>query len=266
MKKHVVLSVNENPKYFAYLPLVTWAWRKFGWEPIIFFRGELFNSLAVMIFKTAGINEANGWQLPSLKEYGSDTITQISRLYAACVVTEQAFIMTSDVDMIPLSDYWDFNEEAITIWGHDLTGYQHTPICYIGMKASYWKEVMKLESNDYNALIKRDLDSMPNAKSEDSVKRWVVDQDLITERINASTHPKEIIIRGMYENGYPIGRVDRSAWSQLHNTYIDCHGPHDLLENPDSREKLMRLLRFIWPEENFTWFENYLKELKQWTK
>src|SRR5690606_39919737 len=55
-------------------------------------------------------------------------------------------------------------------------------------------------------LIKRDLDSMPEAKSEDFEKRWYVDQDLITRRLKPF-HPT-IINRGRYPNGLARGRVE----------------------------------------------------------
>jgi hypothetical protein len=51
MKRYIVLGVNENPKYLYYLPLVTWAWRKIGWEPFIFYvgkvEGEMYRRIAL---------------------------------------------------------------------------------------------------------------------------------------------------------------------------------------------------------------------------
>lgn len=253
MKKYIVISVNENPEYLFYLPLVLWTWKKFGFTAIVFYLSEQ-TDIHKLIYENSP-NDTVWVKLIENQEYNSATIAQISRLYAACIV-DNGYLLTSDADMLPLSDYWKFDENEITVWGHDLTGYQHYPICYIGMPATRWREVMGLTSDDYNSLIKRDLDSMPNAKSLDSEKRWVVDQDLITERINAVQFKKIKIERGSGANGYPLGRVDRSAWSLNHSEFIDCHMPRQC-RKPENMAKMLELLHHVWPSENFGWFVNY---------
>lgn len=266
MKKYIVLSVNENPEYLFYLPLTCWAWRKFGWTPLVFKPSEPDNGVwryvrdtlnktyegSPLIYYTGAFRELG---------YGTDMIAQVSRLYAAC--REIGYLMTGDVDMIPLSNYWNPNEEEITVWGHDLTGYQHYPICYIGMPSYRWMEIMDLTSNDYNRMIKRDLNSMPNASCDDPVKRWVVDQDLITERLNDASYPINRINRLTYANGYPIGRVDRSAWTLNHEKLIDCHMPRGIYSNHHRMEEIVLLLEKVWPEENFDWFIDYKDKFKQ---
>lgn len=267
MRKFVVISVNENPEYLFYVPLVVWAWRKLGWEPLMFktfvMQGDKWQELKRLWEQTGDI-----FLQPTIKfieGYDSSTQAQISRLYAACVKPFD-YIMTSDVDMLPLSDYWKFDPEKITVWGHDLTGYQHMPICYIGMKGARWIEVMGLTSDDFSSLMKRDLDNMPNAKSEDQVKRWVVDQDLITERINAVQFEKEFVHRGVYENGYPIGRVDRSAWKIDLEVNIDCHLPRGGYSDWTSQMKIMDVLYTNFPDENFSWVTQYITAFKNLIK
>ena len=258
MTKFVVISVNENPQYLFYLPLTIWAWRKFGWTPIVMCSGP--QGIHFLAAIKHSLNP-DMWRVGPIDGYGTDTTAQVSRLYAACLYgPDNDYLMTSDVDMLPLSDYWKFDPEKITVWGHDLTGFQHMPICYIGMKRTRWIEVMGLYSHRYNELIKRDLDDMPNAKSSDSVKRWVVDQDLITDRINSVTFEKDFVARGTLPNGYPVGRVDRSAWIMEHPQMIDCHMLRDIYSNPDHLAKTMLLLYKVWPDEDFTWFTDYVKE------
>ena len=63
--------------------------------------------------------------------------------------------------------------------------------------------------------------------------------------------------------GYPIGRVDRSAWTLDHKVFIDAHLPHDILTNEKSYQKVMNLLHHIWPTENFKWFEEYYRDFKK---
>lgn len=264
-QKYVVLSVNENPQYQFYLPLVCWAWKQFGWD-VILFCGEANRTLTLAMSYAEALDMANVHRLV-VDGYKSETVAQISRLYAASLYGHhEDYLMTSDIDMVPLSDYWQFDPEKITVWGHDLTGFQHIPICYVCMKRTRWVEVMGLTHHRYNDLIKRDLDSMPNAKSEDSVKRWVVDQDLLTDRINAVNFPKEFVPRGSGANGYPIGRVDRSAWSLEHTQLIDCHLMRDIYLNSDNLTKTLLLLYKVFPGEDFQWFIDYTNDFSNLVK
>jgi len=166
MKKYTVLSVNDNPQYLFYLPLTIWCWKKMGWNPITMFVGDA--GKVINLLMNAGFNEiSNLSQLERLPQYESAMIAQVSRLYASVTigVEKEDYLMTGDIDMLPLSDYWkpDFNK--ITCWGHDLAGFGHYPICYIGMTKEKWDQVMMLNGTDYNSFIKRDLDNLPQARS-----------------------------------------------------------------------------------------------------
>lgn len=271
MKKYIILSVNDNPQYMFYTPLVVMAWIKLGWLPVIFYHGNMdkflqnayvdgYDDLTLPI--TDVIHDAV-YSLNDIEGIRSETIVQVSRLYGACVLPADSYIMTGDIDMIPLSDYWHPKKNEITIYGHDLTGFGHYPICYIGMPHDKWVQTMAITSADYNALIKRDLDELPQAKSHDSVKRWVTDQDLITERIKAVNFEKTFINRGTYPNGYAKGRVDRSAWTLNHDQFIDCHMLRDIYRDPRHMQMTMDMLQKVWPAEDFTWFEKYTEEFRK---
>ena len=262
MKKHIVLSVNANPDYLYYTPLVCWAWRKFGWNPVVFYEGPITEA-AKFVFDISGITPI----LLKLQDgYRSDTITQVSRLYGACVV-ESGYLMSSDIDMIPLSDFWQFNPEEITVWGHDLTGFTHYPICYIGMTAERWREVMGLPSSDYDTLIRRDLDTLPQAKDPDFYKYWFSDQDLITSRIDQTTFQVKHHHRGQYPNGFARGRVDRGDWHLQHSQFIDCHALRDCYKRSDTGvanlSRTMRLLDRIWPDDPKQWVIDYTREFQK---
>jgi len=283
MKRYIILSVNDNPQYLFYLPLTIWCWRYFGWHPVVFNHREFSNrtyqdkSISQQLkdkddyfhnFIFYSTPESSLEKFVNIKflhdnGYKSETITQISRLYAACVLDHDSYIMTGDIDMIPLSDYWHPKENEITIYGHDLTGYGHYPICYIGMSHDKWVQTMGITTDDYNALIKRDLDELPQAKSDDSVKRWVTDQDLITDRVKSVNFEKTFINRGTYSNGYAKGRIDRSAWHLNHSEYIDAHLMRDIYINDYNLAKTFDLLHTVWPNESFEWFMKYVHEFKK---
>lgn len=263
VKKYIVLSVNDNPDYLYFTPLTEWAWRKFGWEPILFFAGELTPMVKHVLFD--GDEPSTRAFMVGNVQYRTATIAQISRLYAGVLVQPDDYVMTGDIDMIPLSDYWHPNFDQKTVWGFDLTGRTEFPICYLGMKAKYWREVMRLDSDNYSHKIKRDLDSMPNAKSEDFYKWWGVDQQLITERLKP--YNPTIIERGQYPNGYAYGRVDRGSWTLDHKEYIDAHLPQQVYHRGREKyfEQMMELLHHVWPEEDFTWVYDYTIEFRKLT-
>lgn len=260
MKKNIILSVNENPAYLFYVPLTAWCWRYFGWEPIIFnsldqIRNGIF-PLVRNVFKDVKFvpfeNRIDGIQ--------SETIAQVSRLYGACVV--DGYLMTGDIDMIPLSDYWQPDMEKLTVYGRDLTDY-HYPICYIGAPAEIWREIMLLPSDNYNSLIQFDLERYFD-KNASKHQKWVYDQNLITQRINDSPYIPERKYRGTdKKTGYPKGRVDRSSWHLNHVEFIDAHLFHDAHINDESFRKIMMLLKTVWPNENWDWFIEYRNKFKK---
>jgi hypothetical protein len=269
MKKYIILSVNDNPDYLYYTPLTCWAWRKFGWEPIVF---NSLDQLRNGIFPLVANNSKGAHFAPfenRLEGYRSDTITQISRLYGACVADEpDAMLMTGDIDMIPLSDYWKPEFDKITVYGSDLTGHKQYPICYIAMNSAKWVEVMKLTNFDYDAHIKRDLDSLPQAKDPDFYKYWFSDQDLITTRLNEYGKDKLTFIdRGQGSHGFARGRVDRgnggAGWVLNQPELIDAHMLIQTHHSEEKIRKLMDLLHHVWPKENWLWFLEYTKEFKK---
>lgn len=272
MKKYIILSVNDNVDYLYFTPLTCWAWRKFGWEPIVFWQSDIKEKA----FPVSHIvRETSGdvfYYVNSIPGYRSDTIAQISRLYGACTIDSfqnDAYLMTGDIDMLPLSDYWKPNMNEVTVWGHDLTGFTHFPICYIGMSYHNWWEVMNIISTDYNAMIKRDLDTLPQAKSTDFYKYWFSDQDLITDRLKAyGTGKITFINRGQGKHGYARGRVDRGSngWVLDQSELIDAHLQQQTHHSEEKIDRLYQLLRHVWPNEDFYWFRQYTEEFKRLAK
>lgn len=258
MKKFVVLATNDVPKYLFYTPLVCWAWNKIGWHPIVFFYGSIAKGFGQICDLTLKQNINFQPAILKVEGYPSETIVQVSRLYGSCLSDyPHDYMMTSDIDMLPLSDYWQGN--LVTSWGSNLSN-EHYPIAYIGMPVVEWQEVMEIYEDDYNALIKNDLDKISPIK-------WTTDQDLITKRLDAYNGKIKLIDREIDKRtGYPIGRVDRSAWTLDHKVFIDAHLPHDILTNEKSYQKVMNLLTHIWPNESFKWFEEYYRDFKKLIK
>lgn len=202
MNRYVVISSNNHPDYEFYVPIAKWAWKQFGWETICLHPFIL-----------------NG--------YREETITQVIRLYAANYLKGDTMMMTSDADMIPLSDYWNPNPDSITCYGHDLTGYVHQPMCYIAMMASNWRRVMNLTGDMYQDM-KRDL-AESKAGSKVWSEWWQVDQDIITDRLSQVSQNGNVKVvkvdRGIEPGDHlPFGRLDR-AGMKYPETPIDFHAP-----------------------------------------
>jgi hypothetical protein len=131
MKKTVILSTNDNPDYLGYLPYVQEAWNKLGWNTLTFYLGgeELLTSDQNLIIRIS----------PNTK-YKDATMVQVARLFGHLFT--DGLIMTSDVDMMPMRNYWNPMVNDITCYGRDLTGGSQQPICYIAMDASKWKQII----------------------------------------------------------------------------------------------------------------------------
>jgi hypothetical protein len=263
MKKYAVISYNNNPDYIYFAPLTMWAWERLGWNPVlIWVDGEgimPFNAMISLHSKS----DLHTIKVSEIEGYRSCTIAQISRLYAACKL--DGYILTSDADMLPLSDYWQPNHRP-TVWGYDLTGYSEYPISYIGMNDSQWLQVMGINRNeDITEQIADDLDCLDNAKSDDFYTYWGVDQQYITRRLKKFN--PTIINRGQYPNGFARGRVDRGSWTLDHREFIDCHMHHQIYHKGKEWkfEQTMEMLRKVWPTENFDWFVEYHNEFKKLT-
>jgi hypothetical protein len=218
MNKYVVISTNDNPDYYQYIPFVCKAWNNLGWKVICFTRERNIN----LEHLQDGYNHF--YQLKGESKYRDETLVQVSRLFGAYCF--DGLIMTADGDMMPCSNYWQPNDNEITCYGHDLTGYGHYPICYIAMNSSQWKRVMDITDEDLMIQIERLLDKYENASSDNWEQWWQVDQDIITEKLKKET-VNSILRGGDNRFGLAKGRIDRFNWSETLNVEnpIDAHMP-----------------------------------------
>lgn len=213
--KTVILSTDDNLDYITCLPYIQKAWNNLGWKTLTFYLGdkEIQSSEDNKIIK---INPIEGFK--------DATIVQVSRLFGSKYT--DGLIMTSDVDMMPLSNYWHPDENTITCYGSDLTYYKHHPICYIASKKENWCKLI------YEKSIEELLSKYPQSKSNNFNEWWFVDQDIITERIEKNQN--RIIIPRTFYNNLALGRIDRADWEFTKNNdtiKIDAHLPRPFNRN-----------------------------------
>lgn len=223
MKKTVILSTNDNPDYLSYLSYVQKAWNKLGWDTLTFYLGKkrLISTFTNIII-----------EIPSIPEYKDCTVVQVARLFGHKFI--DGLIMTGDVDMIPMSNYWNPDPNEITCYGIDLTGDNQIPMCYVAAYYESWKKIIP-ETN-----IRDLLEKYPKARSDDFQDYWFVDQNILTERIGEMDYKS--ISRGLSGN-LAYGRIDRADWEYTINNSdkkIDAHMPRPF--NKEQTERIMNLI------------------------
>lgn len=222
INKTVVISVNDNLDYISYWKYVTLAWNKLGWNTLTFYLGN------DLIEENANNKIV---KLKPIKNYKDSTVVQVSRLFGHKYIND-GIIMTSDVDMMPISDYWKPNHEDITVYGFDLTNYKQVPICYVAMNPANWEKVIPENS------IEELLNKYDYTKSNEFNEYWYADQQILTERILKHKYTQ---IDRRKENSSALGRIDRSNWQKTKfskSTKIDAHLPRPF--NKKETEDLLK--------------------------
>lgn len=216
-KRTVILSTNTNPDYMNYMPYVEQAWNLLGWDTLTY----VINDTGKEYVKhNDNGTTARRLFITSDRDFREDTYTQTIRLLGHHDVSE-GIVMTGDIDMMPLSNYWNPDTDKWTVYGRDLTGYTQHPICYIAAPKQMWNELFP-EQTTSELLHKYGQFS----KSPHFNDYWFTDQVIATERITNYF----ALNRGI-DNGLALGRIDRANWNntmqrvvQLRNG-IDAHMP-----------------------------------------
>lgn len=241
IKKTVVLSTNDNRDYLNYYSYVVTAWNILGWNTLTFYHSD--QSLIPNLEQHGCINECVDITDRQSK-YRIETRVQCIRLLAGNYIDE-GLIMTSDIDMIPLSDYWKPQIDQITSYGYDLTGRSQIPMCYVAMNAHMWREIFPEKT--LNEL----LDQEPNARREVFENprtwetAWTVDQQILTRRLKNRVN--KFVDRGLVNvegTSLATGRVDRHNWAgtlSRPELKIDAHLPRPF--NQQAAENMVGLLK-----------------------
>lgn len=241
MQKIVVISANNNPDYLYFAKYQEKAWNKLGWQLCIMITDDVNPAdLEVTNPDTLII------KLPHIPELRTATIAQAGRLYAASYLSDDALIMTCDMDLIPLSDYWHPNPDSITVYGHDLTWHSFFPMGYIAMNGMNWKKYMRLEGNTEAEMI-RDAKEIELPYMPDWEQWWNHDWTLITKRLTPYKHLIEFKDRGQINiTGATLakGRIDRHNWEATQNQpepFIDMHCENNNVKHPIKLEPFLKV-------------------------
>lgn len=215
MKKIVILGTNNSPDYIQCYQYVVKSWNSLGWNTLTFHIDVDGQSLPA-------IDDNIIIKINNETEYSNVLLSQVYRLLGHRYVSAD-IIMTSDIDMMPLSDYWKPSINEINCYGYDLTHFKHFPICYIAANQDLWNTLIPEKT------VKELLDKYPCAKSNKFDEYWYTDQHIITERIHNCSIKTNRIDRGFNRLGVAKGRIDRARLQQTltyhEDIKIDAHLP-----------------------------------------
>lgn len=259
----VLVSSTYDDNYFFFLPIISWAWHKLDANVFFILPCDYIDADKHSLVMRNTIGDEGVYYFYADAEKENALYAQCSRLYAGCLsLDEDEIALTSDIDMLPLSDYWHPDKNVFTSYGRDLTDF-HNPICYLAATVKKWREVMNIEEGDIEKYLQIDLGNEPFYKSLNKEEYWVTDQQIITKRL-LNRNDVIRVDRGVAPNShYPLGRIDRGAWDKTiqQPLRIDAH----LLRPGYTEEnwsKILPLIRecFNPSQEEIEWLNNYRNE------
>ena len=252
-----------------FIPICVWAWNKLGVDVICFMpnlprykasddslfavTNKKFALVCNTIFENGNPN--NTIAHFNSPEHKKATYAQCSRLYGACLdLPEDEVLCIGDVDManFKMPQY----EGGFTITGYDLVPEGQYPACYVSAKVKDWRNAFNLNGITYQQALDRLL-------GEDECQdyracRWSVDQEQLYKNISP-TQEINLIKRTNGETPFAQNRVDRTDLHYMDRLDLNIFDAHLWREGykEDNFEKILKLLQFMYPKENFNWLVEY---------
>ena len=268
MNKYAVISSNSNLEYATFLPLTALFWKMVGYKTICILTEDFFHRtdsgvLGHVFRHLTEQPDVRVYTVGEVPGFKSSTVAQVSRLLASALpIEEDSYLLTGDVDMLPLSPGW-FNQQdfgaSFHVFNADAYGSmarRNFPICYLGGTRVAWKSLMGLGN-----------DSLTNELSvmlQGSKDHWFVDEGLIAAKMQAWPlfDTSQLLTRGWdaSQGGYASYRLDRGNWhlpSDL-SSLIDCHSARPLIDHWDV---IGRLVAHFLPADSRELAQTYVQRL-----
>lgn len=265
-----VISSSHDDKYYYFIPIVVYLWKKLGVDVICFTEGlnfpvvteedekwvrkahlvEHYTKGSGLIFKAV--------LAPKNKMC---TYLQCSRLYGACLdLPEDEVIITSDIDMAVFKVPPFAHLGGFTVLGADLVPDGQLPMCYATATVKDWRDAFELNGITYQQALDRLL-------GEDECQdyracRWSVDQEQLRIKIFNSNGSINLLTRSNGQNQFAQNRYDRDdqfILDRLSPDTIDFH-----MNRPGYEEKnfeiILTILKYHYPQDDFEWLKKYTEE------
>lgn len=266
-----IISSTYNSKYLYFLPIVTWCWNKLGVDVICFMpkfvhyeKGQEGLDIAkrIKLVEDTVMNhcssKSNMLAYFDAPEHKEATYSQCSRLYGACLdLPEDEVLISSDVDMavFKLPTYAGF----FSIHGYDLVPEGQYPICYVSSEVRNWRACMEINGRTYQEC----LDDLLGGIEAEHFRGnyWGKDQETLFN--NAQKNVAKVEIKRARPNTqFADNRVDRDDinWrAYVNEDLVDAHLWRDGYTD-ENHANIMELMRMKFPDEDFTWLDNYRNE------
>ena len=241
---HVVVSVNDHPKYFGFISIFASAWR--------FFYPDI--KLHIIYTGTSNDRLRKLWQFFDEVEHMplenfSDSVlgAQISRIYYPGIIGSDDFIVTTDIDLIPLSrEYYlsvvpSYQSDSFIVMRNVVAQYKELPIGYNIATPKTWRDIFGIhDRNDFHNQIKRDLSQVQHngihggsGWTQDQRRLW---KNVVVDRNHWDPSNTRLILLQDDDHGISFARLDREQegslnyflntdWQTLSLQFKDYHMP-----------------------------------------
>ena len=277
-KRIVIASVDTKNYYYTwYAPITALIWQNaMDWKFVLLVVYEHDEELTPVLKSILQFTEAAGAEILYLKNplkephYLAEMVVTLTRFFCGTFDwPEDTYVMTTDLDMWPLKrSYFDdsvgVDKDVHVLYanyfGDPVTAGQY-PVCYIGMKVSMWREVMKVSKQDdifhEIARVRDEQWGMHPSK----VDQFATDQLYFAKQLHA--------LRGYPDRVHFVSRPGTPPSLRLdrfyHASCFTLEEVSDAVEShalrpgfaPENWPHLRALLDHIVTEEDLLWVDTY---------
>lgn len=279
-----VISTTYSDTYLYFLPITVFCWNKLNVDVICFMPLDMSDGERNLKFGfIEGVMDKQGMkyqvELFDAPEHKEATYAQCSRLYGACLdLPEDEIICIGDVDMLPFQALKNCIDNSIVefgdminVLGIDLVPEGQTPMCYAWGSVKQWRKAYQYAygkgyyDKDYFKTYQEHLDLLLGDIDCENMRGnyWCKDQQELNSMLKKAVKVEHL--RAREGTQFAKARVDRTDtnWrSYVNDELIDAHLWRDGFTDANFAN-ILELLTMKFPDEDFTWLENYNSEYKK---
>ena len=245
-RRRVVVGVDRNATYAFFLPIFAKLWGVLGYKPEALLVGSRSQwcspSAPAWLALVARESRAAGANLHFLGDDASVfagfqpcNVAQTARLVGGSLpgVADDAYVLTGDVDMLPMPRMAEFLARGgsgaaghlfyANAYAHEPL--PHFPLCYVGMARSAWRSLVG-DNGSPSATLFRILNANLGARavhtSETAWHAWNFDEKWLSLRLSER---KDFERFQRVDRDPSRDRVDRAWWDRCPppSECVDCH-------------------------------------------
>jgi hypothetical protein len=272
-----VISSDFTDIYLFNIPIVAWAWKQLGVDVIWFQHSPKYGPFKSMQDETNALRKLDlisytrVMQRIEIQRHFFDcpidkaaTYAQVSRLFGCCLnLPDDEILITSDADMLLMHLPKITTYRSLCVFGDDLVPTSQLPMCYASASVKGWRDLLNFNNESYQEMLDRHLahENCENMRGN----LWCRDQELLYSYAMNSENGIKLISRARPGTQFAENRLDRDdayILDRLSPDIVDYH-MHRPLWEPANFEKLMTIMKYFWPDENFTWIVDYCEAYKK---